>query len=71
MSSGRKLCFGKFTWDLNRRNSFRDVGLHLLKYRREINKSIQGVPTKMNEFEIEITLEILGLLGQDGFMPSI
>ena len=62
MSSGRNLYFGKFTWDLNRkRNCFRDVGLHLMKYRLPINKYLQGVPIKVNEFKIEITLEILGL----------
>ena len=62
MSSGRKLYFGKFTCDLNRRrNCFRDVGLHLMRYRWAINKSIQGVPMKVKEFKIEITLEILGL----------
>ena len=61
MSSGRKLYFGKFTWDLNRRrNCFRDVGLHLIKYRWAINKSLQGVPIKGNDFKIKITLEILG-----------
>ena len=39
----------------------RDAGLHLMKYRWVINKSTQGVPIKMNEFKIEITLVILGL----------
>ena len=47
MSSGRKLYFGKFTCDVKRRRTcFRDVGLHLMKYRWAINKSIQGVPIK-------------------------
>ena len=31
----------------------RDAGLHLMKYRRAINKSTQGVPIKVNEFQIE------------------
>ena len=53
--------FGKFTWDLNRRNCFRDVGLHLMKYRLAINKSIQCVPVKVNEFKTEKTLEMLGI----------
>ena len=56
MSSGRKPYFGKFTWDLNRRrNCFRDVGLHLMKYRWAIikNKFIQGVPIRVNKFKIE------------------
>ena len=58
MSSLRKLYFGKFTWDLNRRrNCFRDVGLHLMKYGWAINKSIQGVPSKVNEFKIDILLK--------------
>ena len=62
MSSARKLYFEKFTWDLNiGRNCFRDVGLYLIKYRWAINKSLQGVPIEVNEFKIEITLEILGL----------
>ena len=39
----------------------RDAGLHLMKYRWAINKSIQAVPIKVNEFKIEITLVILGL----------
>ena len=39
----------------------RDAGLHLMKYRWAINKSIQGVPIKVNEFKIEISLVILGL----------
>ena len=39
----------------------RNAGLHLMKYRWEINKSIQGVPIKVNEFKIEITLVISGL----------
>ena len=60
MSSGRKLYFGKFTFDLNkRRNCFRDVGLHLMKYQWVINNSIQGVPMKVKQFKIEVTLEIL------------
>ena len=41
-----------------------DVGLHLMKYRWAINKSIQGVPIKVNEFKIEITLVIFGLEDQ-------
>ena len=50
MSSGRKLYFGKFTCDLNRgRNCFRNVGLHLMKYLWEINKSVQGVPMKVKD----------------------
>ena len=61
MSSVRKLYFGRFTWDVNRRNCFGDVGLNLMKYRWAINKSIQGVPIKVNEFKIEITVEILVL----------
>ena len=32
-----------------------------MKYRWAINKSTQGVPTKVNEFKIEISLVILGL----------
>ena len=40
------------------------AGLHLMKYRWAIYKSIQGVPIKVNEFKIEITLVILGLRDQ-------
>ena len=32
-----------------------------MKYRWAINKFIEGVPMKVNESKIEITLEILGL----------
>ena len=65
MSSGRQLYFGKFTCDLNRRRDcFRDVGLHLMKYRWAINKFIQGVPMKVKQFKIEMTFEILGLGNQ-------
>ena len=39
----------------------RDAGLHLMKYRWAINKSVQGVPINVNEFKIEITPVILGL----------
>ena len=39
----------------------RNAGLHLMKYRWAINKLIQGVPIKVNEFKIGITLVILGL----------
>ena len=64
MSSARKPWFEKFTWDLKTRNCFRNVGLHLKKYRCAVYKSIhqlQGVPIKVNEIKVEITLEILGL----------
>ena len=61
MSSGRKLNSGKFIWDSEQKEKLlRDAGLHLMKYQWTINKSIQGVPIKMNEFKIEITLVILG-----------
>ena len=61
----KKLYSGKLTCDLNRRrNCFRDVGLRLMKYRWAIDKSIQGVPVKVKQFKIEITLEILGLGNQ-------
>ena len=36
----------------------RDAGLHLMKYRWAINKSIHCVPIKVNEFKSEITLVI-------------
>ena len=40
------------------------LGLHLMKCRWAINKSIQGVPIKVSEFKIEITHEILCLGNQ-------
>ena len=60
MSSGGKRYFGKFIWDLNRRTNCLGMLVCIMKCRWAINKSIQGVPTKVKEFKIEITLVILG-----------